>query len=623
MYIWVLASLLNTNTMKHNLLFIIAFCFATSQFAIAQNSKQTVATNWLIQNREILQIQDAHTLEMLFSKVGLSGETFRYYQMQNGVQVFDAEITIHVSNNNVVTYYASTYDASVETINTIPQITQNEAFEIAKNEINAGEIAFKKEELFIYNKRETTILAYIVRLEPKQTPIGSWEIIVNAETGTVINVENKALNHKDKNKKKEEPKAKSSNMMMLVNGSGFVFETDPLTATNNVYGGQYVDNNDATNAALDAARTNVTLLDITQTGGQYYLEGPYAEVVDFESPSKGLFNQASSVFNFNRQQDGFEAVNVYYHIDKSMRYINETLGINLMPYQYTTGVKVDPSGLNGSDNSHYLGGSGSLSFGEGCVDDAEDADVVLHELGHGLHDWLTNGGLSQVNGLSEGCGDYWANSYKRSLGQWNTTDASYYYVFGWDGHNTCWNGRVTNYGAQYPSGLIGQIHTDGQMWATTLMEIWEDIGREKTDKAFLEGLAMTNSGTNQQNAAIAVRQAAIDMGTAHGYTCADIQAMTNRFTAQGYNMPAYNCNLSVDEFNLNTVAIYPNPTNGLISFKNLKEEQVATIYNMLGQKVKTQSVNSTTNSIDVSSLATGTYFIKFNGVGAVLKFIKE
>ena len=609
--------------MKNHLLLFFAFFFAISQNLQAQNSKGIIAKTWLTQNREVLEIQENHTFEMLFSKAVFSGETFRFYQMLNGIQVFDAEITIHVSNNNVVTYYQSTYNKNVAIINITPQITQNEAFEIAKNEINAGEIAFKKEELFIYNKQETSILAYVVRIEPKQTPIGSWEIIVNAETGTVINVENKALNHKDKNKKKEEPKAKNSNMMMLVNGSGFVFETDPLTATNNVYGGQYVDNNDATNAALDAARTNVTLLDITQTGGQYYLEGPYAEVVDFESPSKGLFNQASSAFNFNRQQDGFEAVNVYYHIDKSMRYINETLGINLMPYQYTTGVKVDPSGLSGSDNSHYLGGSGSLSFGEGCVDDAEDADVVLHELGHGLHDWLTNGGLSQVNGLSEGCGDYWANSYKRSLGQWNTTDASYYYVFGWDGHNTCWNGRVTNYGAQYPSGLIGQIHTDGQMWATTLMEIWEDIGREKTDKAFLEGLAMTNSGTNQQNAAIAVRQAAIDMGTAHGYTCEDIQAITSRFTAQGYNMPAYNCNLSVDEFNVNTVAIYPNPTNGLISFKNLTGLHNVSVINMLGQKVMTGTINTTNNVLNVSKLFTGTYFIKLTGVDIVLKFIKK
>ena len=49
-----------------------------------------------------------------------------------------------------------------------------------------------------------------------------------------------------------------------------------------------------------------------------------------------------------------------------------------------------------------------INFGEGGVDDAEDADVILHELGHGIHDWITNGSLSQVDGLSEGMADYWA-----------------------------------------------------------------------------------------------------------------------------------------------------------------------------------------------------------------------
>jgi len=548
----------------------LAFCFSIILFA--QNSKQIVAENWLETNRIELDIQPNHI-------------------------------------------------KGVENISTTPQINEEEAFNIAKTHINVtSAIAFQSKKLFVYHKTEQTKLVYKVVIETNELPIGSWEVIVDANDSSVISAVDKAHYYNDKDKKKKTEKKSSS---FMVNGTGFVFETDPLTATTSSYGGQYVDGNDATNASLDAARTSVTLLDITQTAGQFFLEGPYAEIQDFEAPNKGLFNQASSAFNFNRQQDGFEAVNVYYHIDKSMRYINETLGVTLSPYQYTTGVRVDPSGLNGSDQSYYLSGSGRLAFGEGCVDDAEDADVILHELAHGLHDWTTNGGLSQVNGLSEGCGDYWANSYKRSLGQWSASDVERNWVFGWDGHNTCWPGRTTAYAGQYPAGLIGQIHTDGQMWATTLMEIWEDIGREKTDKAFLVGLMMTNGSTGQEDAAIAVRQAAIDMGTAEGYTCADIQAMTSRFTAQGYTMPTYTCNLSVDEFSATALSIFPNPTSGSITLKNIKQAYTISIYNMLGQKVKDQAINSTENTIDVSNLATGAYFVKFKGEDAVLKFIKE
>lgn len=613
--------------MKQKLLLLFALFFSISQFTSAQMSKQDVALNWLTKNKDMLGVQPTHDFEMLFSRAGLSGETFRYYQMLNGVQVFGAEVTIHVSNNDEVTYHASSYDRTIAAINTVPSLTVNEALELAKTNLNvaSSDVIDNTNKLYVYNKQGETKLVYRVYIQA-YSKTGAWEVMVDAQTGAILSSKDVAIYYKhdhdkDKKKGKNKKEAKTnSEAAVMATGAGFVFETDPLTATTSAYGGQYVDGNDATNAALDAARTSVTLLDIEFAGGNYTLKGPYTQIAELDSPNKGLFVQASNNFEFNRFEDGFEAVNVYYHTDKSMRYINNDLGISLAPPQNGGVIRFDPHGAGGADNSFYT--SGTLVFGEGCVDDGEDADVILHELGHGLHDWITNGGLSQVNGLSEGSGDYWANSYKRSLGQWSSTDAAYNWVFGWDGHNTCWPGRSTVYTAQYPGGLVGQIHTDGQMWATTLMEIWEDIGREKTDKAFLEGLGMTNGSTNQEQAAIAVRQAAIDMGTAGGYTCADIQAMTDRFTAQGYNLPAYTCTLSVDEFATSNISIYPNPTNGMITLKNITQEYDVNVYNMLGQSMKQQPVNSSSNTIDVTNLSTGTYFIKFKGYDKVLKFIK-
>lgn len=87
-----------------------------------------------------------------------------------------------------------------------------------------------------------------------------------------------------------------------------------------------------------------------------------------------------------------------------MRYIHFDLGIAVRPTKYEGGVRFDPHANNGGDNSYYDSLTQQLAFGEGGVDDAEDADVVIHELTHGLHDWLTGGtgaGVSQVDGLSE------------------------------------------------------------------------------------------------------------------------------------------------------------------------------------------------------------------------------
>ncbi|MEM8908810.1 MAG: hypothetical protein AAGD05_13265, partial [Bacteroidota bacterium] len=226
------------------------------------------------------------------------------------------------------------------------------------------------------------------------------------------------------------------------------------------------------------------------------------------------------------------------------------LNITLMPFQYTGGVRFDPHGLNGQDNAHYLSGTGRVAFGDGGVDDGEDVDVVLHELGHGLHHWVTSGGLSQVNGLSEGCGDYWASSYRRSLNLWDSSDDEYNWVFGWDGHNEFWNGRINNYTALYPGGLTGSIHRDGQIWATSLMIIYDLIGRTQTDKAFLEGLAMTNGSSSQNDAAVAVYNAAVNMN----YPTSQLLAIHSTMTNQGYTLPAAPLPVELASFTVRKVA---------------------------------------------------------------------
>ena len=525
--------------MKKHLSLLFLFCF--TQLFLAQENKQNTALTWLDNN--VKNIQTNQSFKMLSSRAGKAGETFRYYHTVNGVEVFDSSIAIHVSNNNEVTYTASTIDKSVDSIDTNPNISEDDALNIAIEALKIeGVISQKEIKLYVYNKFEETKLVYRVTTLSEFLN-GYWETIVDAKTSEVISTKDIAIYEKKVETSKRISHKKTAVSFpemttaasILVDGTAMVFDPDPLTATTSAYGGNYSDNNDQTNSDLDAARTAVTLFDIDFDGALYTLKGPYAEIAELQSPSTGLFQQATSDFSFTRDEQGFEAANCYHHLDKNLRYINEDLGIPLVSLFNNGVVRFDPHAFNGADNSSY--GGGSLNFGEGGVDDAEDMDVILHELGHGLHDWVTNGNLSQVNGLSEGTGDYWANSYKRSLGFWTPGDAAYYYVFGWDGHNPFWGGRVTNYSATYPGGLVGQIHTDGQIWATALLEIWEIIGRDKTDAAVLEGLAMTNSSTNQQNAAIAVRQAAIDMN----YSCADIEAFTLRFEARGYVLPTYNC----------------------------------------------------------------------------------
>jgi PKD repeat protein len=504
-----------------------------------------MARSFLLEQRDALGLKETevHNLHLHAVRQSLSGTVVRLRQRQYGFPVNKAEITIAINHNNEVTYIMNGFRYGVQLASDVPLVSEEGAQNIAYEYLDVkDDVTFSKNELFIHHENRQSRLAYSVKVMFESLS-GEWEVLVDAITGEIFRAldishncgrshghgEGCGHDHGD------DECGPARYQSIMATGTGNVFDPDPLSSAQVAYGtGGYVDNNDANSADLTSQTFNVTLNDITFDGADYWLIGPYAEIVSFDPPATGLFQQPSPNFNFQREDQGFEPTNVYYHIDASMRYINLTLGCDIMPYQYPGGVQYDAHGANGADNSYYSTASGRLAFGEGCVDDAEDSDVIHHELGHGIHDWVTAGGLSQTDGLSEGCGDYWAQSYNRSFNYWTPADPAYNYMFNWDGHNPCWGGRTTGYGAIYPGGLVGQIHTDGQIWSTCLMKIYDLIGRAQTDKIFLEGLGMTNSGSSQNDAAVAAYQSAINMG----YSMADVTTIHTEFTACGYTLPA-------------------------------------------------------------------------------------
>jgi hypothetical protein len=196
-------------------------------------------------------------------------------------------------------------------------------------------------------------------------------------------------------------------------------------------------------------------------------------------------------------------------------------------------------------------------------------------------------------------------------------------MFSWDGHNSFWDGRITNTTMIYPGS--GSYYDKAQIWSAALMRIYNRIGKEKTDRAFLEGLNLTTSTTNQQNAAIAVRQAGIDMLGQFGFNCNDITAMTEEFTAAGYVLPEYSCTLGTKEtVKQNPVSVYPNPVSDvlIVLLKGNKEEK-AEIYNMEGRIVMETTIRNNSNRIDVSNLPSGNYILTVKEINLSAKFIKK
>lgn len=497
-------------------------------YAVKAAAPEAMARQYLRENQPALKIRN-EALELRHSGTVETPGGFhvRYHQVMDGYPVYESEVLVNLDRKNRVTMVMNGYKPMLRLNGSSPKISLENAHQIAKDYLGLSFTPiYEAKETVVYYSNGNTRLAHKILMSVTEEPRGDWEILVDAQTGEIFKAVDRLLYWNSDRNGGNHTKA---------SGSGWVFDPDPLTRAGATYqaNGMFGDNNDADTDSLTAQLISVILNDITfkDSDSLYHLEGPYAEILDYDSPMKGEFSQPSDTFFFTRGDDAFEAVNIYYHLDKNMRYINETLGFPLMPYQYSGGVKADPHGWSGADQSTYSSFLGRLSFGEGGVDDGEDEDVILHELGHGLHNWLIQGNVSLVNGLSEGCGDYWAASYKRSLGYWQPSDPQYNWTFIWDGHNQYWGGRILNYNAQYPGGLVNQIHTDGQMWASTLMNIWNEIGREATDLNFLEGLSMTNGSSSQEDAAQAFIQADINL-----FDGAHLNVIQFWFEQRGYNV---------------------------------------------------------------------------------------
>jgi hypothetical protein len=281
-------------------------------------------------------------------------------------------------------------------------------------------------------------------------------------------------------------------------GSGRVFFPNPVAQLQDQ---TLTDQNDADYAALQPAYVTRTL---TNLDGSGFLSGDWAVIVsETGNPAYSTTNS----FIYNRHDDEFEQVMAYYWITEAQKYI-QSLGfgsrfraVNKEPQR----VRINQWGL---DNSFATTHKDELRFGKGGVDDAEDAEVILHEYGHAIHFSQNFSFASEEAGaISEGFGDYWAVTVTQVISP--TPDPAC--VADWD--STSYRStvphclrRVDN-DLHYPVDLNGEVHHDGRIWSRALWDIRNSIGNVKADTVILEaqfdfpGTTMTELATRTVNTA--------------------------------------------------------------------------------------------------------------------------
>ena len=297
------------------------------------SDKETAARQWISAHAKDLKIKSTDIFKLSFVFKSTAGETLRFQQMMNDVPVYHSEIVVNFNPSNELAFTSDSYDSAIENVSTTPSLSKDAALNVSKESLKFnGEYTVAENNLVVTKVNDQTKLVYRVVTNP-QSGNGSWVVLVDAQTGTVLSTYDEAIYHHKKTaaSKKLKPTVAMA-PLAFVTGTAMIYLTDPLSYARAVYGATgYVDNNDANSTQLATARTAVTLPEIDLTAGVYKLKSSYVEITDFEAPTTSLFTQATSAFNFTRDNNAFEAVNVFYHLDKSLRYINGTLGITCRP----------------------------------------------------------------------------------------------------------------------------------------------------------------------------------------------------------------------------------------------------------------------------------------------------
>ena len=447
-----------------------------------KGTPRQIAERFLRENSGVLKIGNLRK-EFTYDKTAESLATYTvlYQQHFEGTPIHGAWLAVHIDQKGRVFMVKN---------DTVPVFKLEKKIKTKKaaflSAVKIVEIAKKKareygeldtgitKEKMIYALKGNFRNAWKVKFGTLN-PAASWILFIDAVTGHVFD---------------------ERNVLRKIDGKGLVFRPNPVVTLDR---DDLLDQKDKDSEVFRKAYKMVTLKDL-QPGGT--LTGPYVDT----TKTLRYARSSDSTFLFEREDDCFEEVMAYYHIDALQRYI-QTLGFSGGKGILNRVIRVNVHGIP-DDQSFYDPSPGrhDLTFGDGGVDDAEDAEVILHEYGHAIQDAVITG-FGQTNegrAMGEGFGDYIGASFfaryktkprKVKVAEW---DAKGYA----GGPQECL--RRLDSPKRYPEHMEGEEHADGEIWSACLWKVRAVLGAKKADTVVLESHFYLNQYSDFKDGAEAI-----------------------------------------------------------------------------------------------------------------------
>ncbi|MBT2406473.1 M36 family metallopeptidase [Streptomyces sp. ISL-87] len=285
------------------------------------------------------------------------------------------------------------------------------------------------------------------------------------------------------------------------------------------------DGKDGADAVPASAYATASLRNLDGSGG---LSGKWAYV----RSDTGASAKTADAGSYTRADDQFEQVMAYFWVNEAQEYLqglgfgSELPGAN----NRAQAVRINQWG---ADNSFFTDKKAEIRFGKGGVDDAEDAEVIVHEYGHAVHNAQVPGfGTSpEAGAIGEAFGDYLAvevGAHADSTYGW-PRNADLACVADWDSvtYSAAPHCLRRIDGNKVYADRVGEVHADGEIWSRALFDIRGALGARTADRIIVNAQFGFAPDTSFRDAALTTIATAQRM---YGTGAAD--AVRNAFKAR-------------------------------------------------------------------------------------------
>jgi Fungalysin/Thermolysin Propeptide Motif len=447
---------------------------------------------------------------------------YRFQQEVSGVKVLNGQAVVNDPSGTAPDLVA---DSTKPRIERPPEaaVARPDAIAIAFRNVGVERLRGRVSATLAIESGDAGTLVWRVRI-PSGRPLGDFEVLIDAVSGDVVRTGDLLRDFRT--------------------GHAKLYNPNPVVQNGGSHG-LGGDHRDRDTSLLTALRRPVSLRKIK--GGQNCLRGKWA-TAKLGGDAHSVCRPSLHWKRVKRAANAFEALMVYYQITRAQQYIHD------LGFSDSNGPKngiddrrqVAVADAFKADNSFYSPFTRRIKYGSGGVDDAEDADVILHEYGHAMQDDQARKFLissdAEVGALQEGSADYWAAAMSaRAPRTANEDDVC---IFDWDAASygdrfraapPYSSGRFCGRRADDPRTLTQaentnpcsfDIHYVGQVWSSALWRLRKQIGGQAMDRIYLASQFMYVAHEQFDQAAQHLLDADVDLtgGANQAVICAEMEA---------------------------------------------------------------------------------------------------